>query len=112
MTFTRVAAAELEPAPGPHPAASVFDKDIGEKLGLQAFGLYQVELPAGAETVRHNHLQDGLQDAYAVIAGSGFVVVDDVELTVHAGDFVAVSPESDRSVRAGPDGLTFIAVCA
>jgi hypothetical protein len=56
-TYTRVDAAELEPAPGPHPAgphpaASPFDKGVGQALGVRAFGMYQVELSPGADTER------------------------------------------------------------
>jgi uncharacterized cupin superfamily protein len=59
MAFSRIHAADVDAKPGPHRAASAFDKGIGEALGLKAFGLYQVELPAGAQTSRHNHVHDG-----------------------------------------------------
>jgi hypothetical protein len=62
-------AATIEAAPGPHPAASPYDKGIGQALGVEAFGLYQIELPPGAETVAHDHAADGAEDAYAVIRG-------------------------------------------
>lgn len=81
-------------------------------LGISAFGLYQVELPAGEATVRHNHIQDGAEDAYAVIRGNGVVVIDEHEVPVGPGEFIAVTPESDRYIRAGESGLSFIAICA
>lgn len=112
MAYTKVAATEIAPTPGPHPAGSVYDKGVGQALGVCAFGIYQVELPPGAETVRHNHLDDGAEDVYAVLHGTGSVVVDDQEVAVVPGQFIAVTPESDRHVRAGDGGLIFIAVCA
>jgi uncharacterized cupin superfamily protein len=112
LSFTRLHAEDVAPAPGSHPAASTFDKGIGEALGIRAFGLYQVELPPGAETVSHDHADDGAEDAYAVLRGSGIVVVDGREVSVAPGDFIAVTPESIRQVRAGDSGLVFIAVCA
>ena len=112
MTHAIVDAAALAAGPGPHPAASPYDKGVGAALGLRAFGAYQVELPAGAETVSHDHRDDGAEDMYAVIRGSGVVVVDGAEVAVRAGHFVAVSPQSVRCVRAGSEGLVFIAVCA
>ena len=112
MAFRLHNASEIAAAPGPHPAASRYDKCIGEALGLRAFGLYQVELPGGAETVRHDHRDDGAEDAYAVLRGTGVVVVDEREVPVAPGDFIAVTPESMRHVRAGENGLVFIAVCA
>lgn len=77
---TRINAAELTAAPGPHPAASRYDKPIGQALGIQAFGIYQVELPPQAETVRHDHAEDRAEDVYGVLSGSGVVIVDDVEV--------------------------------
>jgi hypothetical protein len=56
-----------ESAPGPHPAASPYDKGVGAALGVHAFGVYQVELPPGAETVQHDHLGDGAEDVYPAL---------------------------------------------
>lgn len=97
---------------GPHPAASPFDKRVSEQLGLVAFEMYQVELPPGASTEPHDHEHDGVEDAYAVIRGGGWLVVDDQEVPLVAGDFVAVTQESRRHVRASDHGCVLIAVCA
>jgi hypothetical protein len=45
MSYTSVYAASVEPFPGPHPAASPYDRGVGTALGVGAFGIYQVELP-------------------------------------------------------------------
>jgi uncharacterized cupin superfamily protein len=112
MSYTKVDAAEIAPSPGPHPAGSPYDKGIGQALGVRAFGIYQVELPPGGETVRHNHADDGAEDVYAVLRGSGTVIVDDQDVAIGPGQFIAVTPESARHVRAGDSGLVLIAVCA
>jgi uncharacterized cupin superfamily protein len=112
MSYTKVSGAEVEVGAGAHPAASPFDRRIGAALGVSAFGLYQVELPPGAATVRHDHLEDRAEDVYAAIRGEGVVVVDGEEVPIEPGDFVAVKPDSIRQVRAGEAGLVFIAVCA
>jgi mannose-6-phosphate isomerase-like protein (cupin superfamily) len=111
LAYTVVDAAALAAAPGPHPAASAYDKGVGAALGVRGFGLYQVELPAGGQTVSHDHADDGAEDVYAVLQGSGVVVVDGEEVEIGPGQFVAVTPESTRHVRAGEHGLTFIAIC-
>jgi len=103
--------AELRAAPGPHPAASAYDKGVGAALGVRGFGVYQVELPPGAQTVAHDHAADGAEDVYAAIHGTGVVVVDGDEVPIAPGRFIAVTPDSTRHVRAGDDGLTFIAIC-
>jgi mannose-6-phosphate isomerase-like protein (cupin superfamily) len=112
VSYTVVTANAVAAGPGPHPAASPFDKRISKRLGVTAFEVYQVELPAHAETVLHDHLADDVEDMYAVVGGTGWVVVDDEQLPVGPGYFVAVTVESRRQVRAGDRGLHFIAVCA
>jgi mannose-6-phosphate isomerase-like protein (cupin superfamily) len=47
-----------------------------------------------------------------VLSGTGAVIVDDNEVPVGLGDFVAMSAASTRRVRADESGLAFIAVCA
>jgi uncharacterized cupin superfamily protein len=106
-----VDAAALPAAPGPHPAASAYDKNVGAALGVRGFGVYRVELPRGAETVAHDHRADGAEDVYAIIDGAGVVIVDGAEVPIAPGQFIAVTPDSTRQVRAGEGGLTFIAIC-
>jgi uncharacterized cupin superfamily protein len=108
MTYRTVDAAALKPAPGPHPAGSPHDKGIGQALGVRAFGPYQVKLPPGGQTVRHDHADD----VYGIVHSTGTVIVDGQEVPVRPGQFIAVTPDSARQVRAGPGGLVFIAVCA
>ena len=112
MGYRLVRADQVPAAPGPHPAASAYDRGIGEALGVSAFGLYQVELPPGETTVLHDHVDDQAQDAYVILSGHGVVVADGDEVAVAPGDFIAIDAESRRQVRAAADGLTFIAVCA
>ena len=112
MAYGMVDVATVSQAPGLHPAASAYDKGVGAALGVQAFGLYQVELPPRAETIPHDHIDDGAEDVYAVIRGEGIVFVDGEGVPVKTGQFIAVTPDSSRFVRAGDGGLAFIAVCA
>jgi quercetin dioxygenase-like cupin family protein len=111
-SYKKLDAETLQAAPGSHPAASPYDKGIGQALGVQAFGLYQVELPPGQETVAHDHAADGAEDVYAVIRGTGAAVIDGEEVALAPGEFIAVQPQSVRYVRAGADGIVYIAVCA
>jgi len=111
MSYPTIDPASMAAARGPHPAASPYDKDVGRALGIRAFGSYQVELPHGAETVSHHHRGDGAEDMYAVLRGTGLVVVDGEEVPVSPGQFIAITPDSIRHVRAGASGLVFSAVC-
>jgi mannose-6-phosphate isomerase-like protein (cupin superfamily) len=60
----------------------------------------------------HGHREDRAEDVYAAIHGTGTVIVDGEEVPLGPGRFIAVTPDSARHVRAGDDGLVFIAVCA
>lgn len=99
------------PVLAPHPAASPFDKRVSEALSISAFEAYMVELPPDAETVRHDHLDDGVEDLYFIVSGNGWVIVDDERLPVRPGLFVAVTVESARQLKAGAQGLSFVALC-
>lgn len=112
MAYFMVHDAGLTAGRGPHPAASPFDKRISESLKLGAFEMYKVELPAGANTEPHDHFHDEVEDAYAIIGGDGLLVVDGEEVPLTVGHFVAVTKESTRFIKAGPNGCAFIAVCA
>ncbi|MFF0341610.1 hypothetical protein [Kribbella sp. NPDC004875] len=61
---------------------------------------------------RTTHLGDQVEDVYAVVRGSGWLVVDGARVPIAPGHFVAVSQESTRYLLAGADGLDLIAVCA
>lgn len=111
MAYRIVDPVTLDAGPGPHPAASAFDKRVSEALGISAFEVYTVDLPPGAETVRHDHLDDGVEDLYFVVSGDGWVLVDGERLPLRPGLFVAVSKESVRQLRAGSSGLALVAVC-
>jgi quercetin dioxygenase-like cupin family protein len=111
VAYKIVDPSSLTAGPGPHPAASPFDKRVSDALGISAFEVYQVDLPPHAETVRHDHLDDGVEDLYFVVSGNGWVIVDNEQLSLRPGLFVAVSIESRRQVRAGDIGLSFVALC-
>jgi len=112
VSYTIVEPSSLAAGPGPHPAASPFDKRVSEHLGLGAFEVYQVELPPDAETTRHDHHDDGVEDLYIILSGSGWVIVDDERIPIRPGQFVAITVESSRQLRAGTDGLVVVAICA
>lgn len=111
MAYKIVDPAAVAAEPGPHPAASPFDKRVSEALGIRAFEVYTVELPPNAETVRHDHLDDGVEDLYFIVYGDGWAFIDEESVLLRPGFFIAVTVESIRQLRAGSSGLTFVAIC-
>ncbi len=112
VSYTIVDPSSITAGPGPHPAASPFDKRVSEHLGISAFEVYQVELPPHGKTVRHDHRDDGVEDLYVILTGTGWVMVDYEDIPVRPGLFIAVTVESSRQLQAGSDGLVFVAMCA
>jgi len=85
-------------------------KPLRPGLGVTAFGINQIELPPGAPSFEHDHTGDGQQEVYAIIGGSGKIVVEGEEHELRPGHFVFLSPDAKRQLTAGPEGLTWIAV--
>jgi quercetin dioxygenase-like cupin family protein len=87
-------------------------KSLGPELGVQAFGISQIELAAGGSGPEHEHGSDDEEEVYIPIRGSGTIRVDGEDVELRPGVAVFVTPESRRQLVAGEDGLTFIAVGA
>jgi quercetin dioxygenase-like cupin family protein len=56
----------------------------------------------------HSHREQ--EEAYAVVAGGGRVLLDGEVVELRQWDVVRVAPEVVRAFEAGPDGLDIIAV--
>jgi quercetin dioxygenase-like cupin family protein len=87
-------------------------KSLGTELGVQAFGISQIELDPGGSGPEHEHANDDEEEVYVPIRGSGTIRVDGEDVELRPGVAVFVTPESRRQLLAGDEGLTFIAVGA
>lgn len=58
------------------------------------------------------HKHDEAEEIYVVVAGSGRIKLDDEIVEVVELDAIRVSPEVGRSIEAGPEGISVIAVGA
>jgi mannose-6-phosphate isomerase-like protein (cupin superfamily) len=104
MGYTIVDAAEVEAVNG------VF-RPIRRALGLTAFGINQEEWPANADGhPDHDHAEDGQEEVFCILEGSGKMVVDGEDVELKPGRYVWVEAESKRKIFAGADGLKLIAV--
>jgi len=85
-------------------------KLAGDDLGVRAFGLQVLDLPGGfADYPEHDHADDGQEEVYVVVRGSGRVKLDDDVHDIREWDVVRVDPTTMRNFEAGPDGLELIA---
>jgi hypothetical protein len=75
-------------------------------LGARAFGFNYFVLPPNQAGREHDHTEEGQEEVYFVVRGSGTMTIDEEELELVPGRFVR---EARRLPAAGPDGLEFIA---
>jgi mannose-6-phosphate isomerase-like protein (cupin superfamily) len=78
-----------------------------EQLGLETSGLaYHRVRPAQRQPFAHRH--ERAEEVHVVLAGSGYLKVDDERVPVAALDVIRVPPGVTRAFEAGPDGLDYV----
>lgn len=85
---------------------------LSEPLGVTAFAVNQIAIGPNGEGRAHDHAADGQEEVYVFTQGSGTLSVDGEDVPINAGQWVFVSPESHRQLRAGDHGLTWIGIGA
>lgn len=89
-------------------------KLAGAELGIRAFGMQVLDLPAGFDQYPpHHHAEDGQEEVYVVLEGEAFFVIDGEDVPAVAGEAVRVDSTCTRSVRPGAQGARILAIgCA
>lgn len=89
-------------------------KLAGDELGVQAFGLQVLDLPAGfADYPEHDHSDDGQEEVYVILSGSAEFTVAGENVHVDAGSLVRIESEAKRSILPGRAGVRILAIgCA
>ena len=103
MAHTTLDAADIEASHG------VF-RALSDPLGVSAFRVNRLELPAGGSSPEHDHTGDNQEEVYAVISGAGTLRVDGEEIALAPGHFVFVSPDARRPMVAGDQGMVYIGI--
>jgi mannose-6-phosphate isomerase-like protein (cupin superfamily) len=78
-------------------------------VGARAFGFNYFVLPPNQQGREHDHAEEGQEEVYFVVRGSGRMLVDGEEVDLRPGRFIRVDPPVTRLPIAGEDGLEFIA---
>jgi hypothetical protein len=91
-------------------------KLVREGLGIEAFGVQIMELPANYVTASHDERDTDQQELYVGLRGSGSVIVHgaagDEHVPIDADRLVALAPHVDRTLAAGPHGLRVLCIGA
>jgi mannose-6-phosphate isomerase-like protein (cupin superfamily) len=88
-------------------------KKARAELGVSSFGMQVIDLPPNFNDYpEHDHSEDGQEEVYGVMRGSGQIEVDGERIEIDQDTLVRVGPTSRRKVYAGPEGLRLIALGA
>jgi quercetin dioxygenase-like cupin family protein len=85
-------------------------RPVGKALGVSAFGINELELAPGAQGPEHDHRRDEQEEVYVVIRGSGKIRVEGTEHELGPGQYVFLSPDAQREMVAGAEGLVWVGV--
>ena len=107
MGYSKVNVHDLEPA-GPGGVV----RFVRRELDLLAFGINWFEIPPNAEGRRHDEQDSRQEEVNVILRGSGTYLIDGEEVPIREGDVFRFDPETTRGPKAGPDGLTMVAVGA
>jgi mannose-6-phosphate isomerase-like protein (cupin superfamily) len=81
-------------------------------LGVTAFGINQIHLPAGGHGKEHDEAATGQEEVYFVLDGSGTLAVDGELVELRRNRYVFVPAGTTRQIHAGEEGVTYICVGA
>ncbi|HEY7966949.1 MAG TPA: cupin domain-containing protein [Solirubrobacteraceae bacterium] len=89
-------------------------KLAGAELGVESFGMQLLDLPARfSEYPEHDHADDGQEEVYVVLRGSGEFEIDGDRVAIDAGRMLRIDPDSRRKLWPGHQGLRILAIgCA
>jgi quercetin dioxygenase-like cupin family protein len=84
---------------------------VRAELGLSAFGVQLIRLPPENDQYpEHDHAQDGQEELYAALGGSGWLEIEGDRVELDSGTVVRVGPGIKRKLFSGPQGLQALVV--
>jgi uncharacterized cupin superfamily protein len=79
-------------------------------LGISAFGVNIMDLPANYTTESHDEAETGQQELYVALRGSGHVAIGDQRLALDEEHLVRVDAGVSRVLASGEQGLRVLCV--
>ncbi|MEA2423844.1 MAG: hypothetical protein QOH13_254, partial [Thermoleophilaceae bacterium] len=80
-------------------------------LGVQSFGLQVLDLPPNLEQYpEHDHAEDGQEEVYVVLRGSGDIEIDGERHPLDSESLVSIQAGTKRKLWPGPDGMRVVAI--
>jgi mannose-6-phosphate isomerase-like protein (cupin superfamily) len=107
MGYSKVNLGDIEPS-GPGGVV----RFVRRELDCEAFGINWFEIPPNGEGLYHDERDSRQEEVNLIIDGSGTYVIDGEEVPARRGDVFRFDPDTERGPKAGPEGLTIVAVGA
>jgi quercetin dioxygenase-like cupin family protein len=84
------------------------------ELGVTSFGMQVIRMPpdAGEQYPEHDHAEDGQEEVYTALGGSGWIDIEGERVDLGKGDFIRIAAGTMRKVHAGSDGLEMLVIGA
>jgi uncharacterized cupin superfamily protein len=80
-------------------------------LGLGAFGMQVIEMPAGTDRYpEHSHAEDGQEEVYIALRGSGEIEIDGERHPLDPETMVRVAPGTERKVWTDKEPLRLLII--
>jgi hypothetical protein len=78
---------------------------------VSAFGLQILDLPPNLDAYpQHDHSEDGQEEVYFVLRGSGDVEIEGERIPLDTETAVSIKSGTRRKLWPGPDGMRVIAI--
>ncbi len=79
------------------------------ELGVTSFGMQIIRMPAGYDGYpEHDHAEDGQEEVYLALDGSGWIDIDGERVDLVKDVFVRIAAGTKRKVHSGPEGLKML----
>ena len=86
-------------------------KKARAELGVQSFGMQVIDLPPNyPDYPEHDHEEDGQEEVYSVMRGSGEIDVEGERMALTPEVLVRVGPGTKRKIFAGAEGVRLLAL--
>ncbi len=84
---------------------------VRAELGVTSFGVQLIRLPPNyPDYPEHDHSEDGQEEVYLALDGSGQIDIEGERIDLGKDLFVRVAPGTKRKVIPGAEGLTMLVV--
>ena len=81
------------------------------ELGVESFGLQVIDLPPDFENYpEHDHAEDGQEEVYMAIKGSGEIEIDGERFPLDPDHMARVASGTKRKVWPGAEGIRVVIV--